>query len=201
MAEEVVWIIESWETWWSLKEWVTEADVQRVQENSRQMKKIAQQLQQDKKQNNQLANFLTFLLSEIRNDKIIKWLYDTFFITIDPKTNIPYFRKSMNDVVVVWLFYPFYTEKAEELWVSHYYKDLNCSLQKSVEWYITYLQDLSDHYHDNIPINQNSFVELLIEILKEFLPKEEWLGAKWNNVDNEYKEIIYEKLQLWSSDK
>ena len=107
----------------------------------------------------------------------------------------------MNDIVVVWLFYPFYTEKAEELWVSHYYKDLNCSLQKSVEWYITYLQDLSDHYHDNIPINQNSFVELLIEILKEFLPKEEWLGAKWNNVDNEYKEIIYEKLQLWSSDK
>ena len=79
MAEEVVGIIESWETWWSLNEWVTEADIQRVQENSRQMKKIAQQLQQDKKQNNQLADFLTFLLSEIKNDKIIKWLYDTFF--------------------------------------------------------------------------------------------------------------------------
>ena len=78
MAEEVVWIIESWETWWSLKEWVTEADVQRVQENSRQAKKIAQQLQQDKKQNNQLAKFLTFLLWDITNDKIIKWLYDTF---------------------------------------------------------------------------------------------------------------------------
>jgi hypothetical protein len=46
--------------------------VQRVQENSRQAKKIAQQLQQDKKQNNQLANFLTFLLGEISNDKIIK---------------------------------------------------------------------------------------------------------------------------------
>jgi hypothetical protein len=36
------------------------------------MKKIAQQLQKDKKQNNQLADFLTFLLSEIKNDKIIK---------------------------------------------------------------------------------------------------------------------------------
>ena len=78
MAEEVVWVIESWETWWSLKEWVTEADVQRVQENARQVKKIAQQLQQDKKQNNQLATFLSFLLSEFSNDKIIKWLYDTF---------------------------------------------------------------------------------------------------------------------------
>ena len=104
MAEEAVWVIESWESWWSLKENVTEADVQRIQENSRQMKKIAQQLQQDKKQNSQLADFLTFLLWEISNENIIKWLYNTFFITIDPKTNIPYFRKNMNDVVVVWLF-------------------------------------------------------------------------------------------------
>jgi hypothetical protein len=193
MAEEVVWIIESWETWWSLKEWVTEADVQRVQENARQAKKVAQQLQQDKKQNNQLANFLSFLLSEISNDKIIKWLYDTFFITIDPKTNIPYFRKSMNDIVVVWLFYPFYTEKSEELWISNYYKNLNNAGEKTVNWYITYLQDLSEHYHDNIPISQDSFIKLLIEIFKEYLPNNS-NSELWENIDKEYKEIICEKL-------
>jgi DNA repair ATPase RecN len=51
---------------------VTEADIQRVQENARQIKKIAKQLQQNKKENNQLAEFLTFLLSEISNDNIIK---------------------------------------------------------------------------------------------------------------------------------
>jgi hypothetical protein len=51
---------------------VTEADVQRIQENARQIKKVAQQLQQDKKQNNQLANFLTFLLEQLSNEKIIK---------------------------------------------------------------------------------------------------------------------------------
>ena len=195
MAEEVVWIIESWETWWFLKEWVTEADVQRVQENARQAKKVAQQLQQDKKQNNQLANFLTFLLGEISNEKIIKWLYDTFFITIDPKTNIPYFRKSMNDIVVVWLFYPFFIKKAQEIWVSHYYENLNNSWQKSVEWYISYLQDLSDKHHDNIPINQDSFIQLLIEILKEFLPNNS-NSELWENIDKEYKEIIYKKLYL-----
>jgi len=104
----------------------------------------------------------------------------------------------MNDVVVVWLFYPFYIEKSEELWVANYYKNLNNSKTKSVEWYVTYLQDLSDHYHDNIPINQNSFVELLVEILKEYLPNEENTESKWN-IDNTYKEIIYEKLQLWIS--
>lgn len=197
MAEEVVWVIESWETWWSLKEWVTEADVQRVQENARQVKKIAQQLQQDKKENNQLAKFLSFLLNEITNDKIIKWLYDTFFITIDPKTNIPYFRKSMNNVVVVWLFYPFYLDKANELWVSHYYESLNWAWKKNIDDYIKFLQDLSNHYHDNIPINQTSFIELLVEILKEFLPNTSG-SEPWNNMNKEYKEIIYEKLYLWN---
>ena len=193
MAEEVVWIIESWETWWLLKEWVTEADVQRVQENTRQAKKIAQQLQQDKKQNNQLANFLSFLLGEISNEKIIKWLYDTFFITIDPKTNIPYFRKNMNDIVVVWLFYPFYVEKANELWVSHYYENLNWAWKKNINDYILFLQDLSDHYHDNIPIDQSSFVVLLTEILKEFLRSNLDMDAIWN-IDNEYKKILQENL-------
>jgi hypothetical protein len=138
---------------------------------------------------------LTFLLSEISNEKIIKWLYDTFFITIDPKTNIPYFRKSMNDVVVVWLFYPFYIEKAKEIEVSHYYENLNNVGKKSVEWYISYLQDLSDHYHDNIPINQDSFIQLLVEIFKEFLPNNS-NSELWKNVDKEYKEIIREKLYL-----
>ena len=195
MAEEVVWVIESGETWWSLKEWVTEADVQRVQENARQAKKVAQQLQQSKKENNQLANFLTFLLGEISNEKIIKWLYDTFFITIDPKTNIPYFRKNMNDVVVVWLFYPFFTEKAQETWVSHYYENLSDSWTKSIEWYLKYLQELSDNYHDNIPVDQNNFVNLLVEILKEFLPSNFDLDSIWN-VDKEYKKIIEEKLYL-----
>lgn len=196
MSEEVVWIIESWETWWNLKEWVTESDVQRVQEQARQAKKVAQQLQQDKKQNNQLANFLTFLLGEISNEKIIKWLYDTFFITVDPKTNIPYFRKSMNDVVVVGLFYPFFSEKAKEIWVSYYYEKLDNSKVKTIEWYVKYLQELSDNYHDNIPVDQNSFVNLLVEILKEFLPSNFDMDAVWN-VDQEYKKIIEQKLYLW----
>lgn len=195
MAEEVVWVIESWESWRSLQEWVTEGDVQRVQENARQAKKVAQQLQQDKKQNNQLANFLTFLLSELTNEKIIKWLYDTFFITIDPETNTPYFRKNMNDVVVVGLFYPFFKDKADELWVSHFYENLNGAWKKNINDYILFLQDLSDHYHDNIPVDQWNFVNLLVEILKEFLPSNMDMDAIWD-VDYEYKKLIQQGLLL-----
>jgi hypothetical protein len=106
----------------------------------------------------------------------------------------------MNDVVVVWIFYPFYLEKADELWVSHYYEWLNCSSQLSIDWYITYLQDLSDHYHDNIPINQSNFVQLLIEIIKQYLSKSLDKKSLWNNPEETYKQIIYEKLYLSAED-
>ncbi len=197
MAEESVWVIESWETWWSLNEWVSEADVQRVQEQSGQIKKIAKQIQQDKKANNQLAEFLTFLLREISNENIVNGLYNTFFITVDPKTNIPYFRKSMNDMVVVWLFYPFFIEKAKELWVSQHYESLNHAGELSVNWYIEYLQDLSNHYHDNIPINETSFIQLLVEILKEYLCNaSDMPKLDKENPDDTYKQLVYEKLYL-----
>jgi len=199
MAEEVVGVIESWEAWWSLQEWVTEADIQKIQEEARKAKKVAQQLQQDKKQNNQLAEFLSFLLSEVTNNDIIKWLYDTFFITIDPKTNIPYFRKSMNDIVVIWIFYPFYIDKAKKTWVSHFYEKLKSAEKHSISWYIQYLQDLSDHYHDNIPIDQTSFVKLLVEIIKQYLSDAEDINTLTDKSDNAYKEIIYNNLFLDSN--
>lgn len=195
MAEEI-WIIESWEVWWSLNEWVTEEDIQRIQENTRQIKIISQQLKQNKKENNKIADFLTFLLKEINNENIIKNLYDSFFITIDPKTNIPYFRKSMNDIVIVWIFYPFYLEKAKNTWISKYFENLNWAWKKTIKEYMNYLQDLSNHYHDNIPINQNSFIQLLIEIFKEYLQNspDNPSITNWWNIEDSYKEIIYNNL-------
>lgn len=197
MSEEF-WVIESWETWWSLNEWVNEEEVQKVQENTRQIKKITQQLKQDKQENNKIAKFLTFLLSEITNENLIKYIYDTFFITIDPKTNIPYYRKNMNDVVIIWIFYPFYTEKADETWVSNLFNKLNWASAQTIQDYLLYLQDLSNHYHDNIPINQNSFILLLVEIIKEYLsnrPDSDPQNFSWN-LEEHYKKIIYKSLYL-----
>lgn len=96
----------------------------------------------------------------------------------------------MNDIVVVWLFYPFFIEKAQETWISHYYENLNWKWEKTIDWYISYLQDLSDNYHDNIPINQNSFIELLSEIIKEYLLN----SLNENTAESEIKQIISEKL-------
>jgi hypothetical protein len=41
----------------------------------------------------------------------------------------------------------------------------------SIREYVQYLQKLSNHYHDNIPINQSNFITLLVEIIKQYLSK------------------------------
>ena len=105
----------------------------------------------------------------------------------------------MNDVVVVWVFYPFYQTKAQELWVSHYYETLKSSSEHSISWYIQYLQELSDHYHDNIPINQTSFIQLLVEIIKQYLSDASDVNSLPDHSDSAYKQIIYENLYLWLS--
>ena len=97
----------------------------------------------------------------------------------------------MNDIVVVWLFYPFYTDKAQEVWISHYYENLNWAWERTINEYIQYLQDLSDHYHDNIPISQESFITLLVEIIKEYISNN---SLSTTSHEEDYKQMIYEKI-------
>jgi uncharacterized radical SAM superfamily protein len=101
MVEEFMGAIESGEAASGGSEKVSEAAVQKVQEEARQAKQVAQQLKKSKATNTQLAKFLTFLMQTISNEQIIKGIYDTFFTTVDYKTNITYLRKNMNSVVVV----------------------------------------------------------------------------------------------------
>jgi hypothetical protein len=61
---------------------------------------------------------------------------------------------------------------------------------------MNYLQELSDHYHDNIPINQTSFIQLLVEIIKQYLSDAEDLKSLSDHSDSAYKEIIYQNLYL-----
>jgi len=144
--------------------------MKKVQEEARQAKQVAQQLKKDKAINQQFAQFLAFLMQEIGNEQIIKGIYDTFFTTVDYKTNITYLRKNMNTIVVVGLFYPFYLEQAQAFGVdAHFSKLLNAKGHPTIREYVSYLQELSNHYHDNVPINQSHFITLLAYIIREYL--------------------------------
>lgn len=156
-------------TWWEVREninKVTEAAVRRVQEDSKQAQQIWQQIKKDKAVNAALAQFLSFLLKDIKEDKIIKGLYDTFFKVKDPKTNITYFRKVVNIVVIVGLFAPFYGKKIHEdkldPFFSHIY-DFNSTI--SLSSYVSFLKALSAKYHDNVPLDKAVFLNFLIQVV------------------------------------
>jgi len=197
MVEEFMGSLESGEIWSGGVEKVSEVAVQKVQEEARQAKQVAQQLKKDKAKNDQFAQFLTFLMQEIKNEQIIKGLYETFFTTIDYKTNITYLRKDMNSVVVVGVFYPFFKEKGEEIWLGKYFDQLLPEKEQlSIRKYISYLQELSNHYHDNIPINQSDFINLLVVIIQEYLKNASdapSLTAK-EDPQEAYKNLTYQYL-------
>lgn len=66
----------------------------------------------------------------------------------------------------------------------------------SIREYVQYLQKISDHYHDNIPLNQGSFITLLIEIIKEYMKHASDVPAlKEGEIDEEaYKNLTYQYL-------
>lgn len=168
--------------WWAIDningdEWVrkdtnkvTEQDVKHAQSDWTKAKKVQYEIKKRKAQNNNIANFLAFLLKTIKNEQIISSVYNTFFKVTDRKTNTVYLRKSMNNIVIIWFFAPFFPKELEKFWLKSYFQDF-CKLDGnllSFGEYIAYIKKLSSKYHDNIPINQNQLLELLALIIWEF---------------------------------
>jgi hypothetical protein len=65
---------------------VTEEAVRRIQDQSKKAQQVHQQIQQDKANNNTIAQFLGFLIEAIKNEHIVSLLYDVFFKTRNPET-------------------------------------------------------------------------------------------------------------------
>ena len=167
---------------WGLWEWldiggqprsdvnkVTEEAVRRVQDQSKKAQQVHQQIQQDKANNTTIAQFLTFLLKTIQNDKIISLLYEVFFKTKNPGTGVTHLRKKINVTVISWFFYPFYVKEADKLGVGHLFRPLiKESWSMSFGVYIAYIKQLAAKYHDNIALDQELLLKLLSEIIKYF---------------------------------
>jgi len=148
---------------------VTEEAVRRVQDQSKKGQQVHQQIQQDKANNTTIAQFLTFLLKTIQNDKIISLLYDVFFKTKNPGTWVTHLRKKINVLVITGLFYPFYPQEAEKLGVAPLFKPLvkhSGALNFTV--YLAYIKELATKYHDNVALDQELLLKLLSEIIKYF---------------------------------
>jgi len=147
---------------------VTEEAVRRVQAGWAQAKQIQAQIKQDKAMNNDLAKFLEFILKTIKNEELITAVYNTFFKVTDPRTWATYFRKKINNIVIIGFFAPFFKEKIHEYNLDNYYIDILPQWNVSLNTYLAYIRSLSKKHHDNIPIDKESLLTLIYYIMVEF---------------------------------
>mgnify|MGYP006988838942 CR=1 FL=1 len=164
----LIWWIDDWEQVRQNVDQVTEEAVKRVQASSAQARQIQVQIKQDKAVNNNLANFLEFLLKNIKSDDLMAAVYNTFFKVTDPKTWAVYFRKKINNIVIIWFFAPFFRDKINEYNLSNYYDDILPQWNITLGNYLWYIKNLSKKHHDNIPISKESLLNLLYYIMVEF---------------------------------
>lgn len=147
---------------------VTEEAVKRVQSGAAQAKQIQAQIKKDKAINNDIAQFLQFLLKEIKNEDLVSYMYKTFFIVTNPKTWAKYYKKQVNNVVIVWFFAPFFWDKIVEYKLQNYYEDIKIQWNVTLTSYIDYIKQLSKKHHDNIPVDKDSLLNLMCLIIMEF---------------------------------
>lgn len=148
---------------------VWEEAVARVQEGARQAKQIAQQIKKDKAINLYFARFLSFLIGKIESEPIITEIYNTFYKTINPDTQVTYLRKDANIKVMIGFFVPFFVEDVKQYGIWSAYERFEPQKVSDLKSYISYLELLSQKYHDNIPIYQPSFINLICLIANTYL--------------------------------
>jgi len=189
MANETGWIpMDGLEEWWWIRQdvnKVTEQAVRRVQDDSKKAQQVGQQIKKDKAINAKFAQFLGFLLKKLDNDKVVKWIYEVFFKTKHPKTNVTYLRKNINTIIIVWIFAPFYNEEIKKLWLEDFFLAIyDFGSWVTLSKYTQYLKKLSLKYHDNVPIDKSDFLGFLIDVFVHY----DLLNTKKLD-NNEYAEL------------
>ncbi len=182
-------------SWWEVREdtnKVTEEAVRRIQDDQKKAQQIGQEIKKDKANNDKLAQFLGFLLKEIKNDAIMRQLYTVFFKTRHPESDLVHLRKSINTVVVVGIFVPFYQAETKELGLESMYEEIfsfdgNNNLTK----YIKYIKHLLPKYHDNIDMEKHEFIKLLTHIAEHFHLTEKLTSEKAIEFEGTLKTELY----------
>lgn len=190
MTAENLWIIDGNESGEIREDQnkVSEQDRKKIQDDWAKAKKVQQQIQVSKQENNKIANFLAFLLKDIQNEKIMDWIYHTFFKTQNPEDKQIYLRKTANSLVLIGFFVPFYQKKIKEAQLNRYFENLWIYENMDFWAYLEFLTSLSEKYHDNVPIIQDALVDLIYQIVSYYKITKPWLK------EEEIKPLIIRKL-------
>ena len=172
---------------------VTEEAVRRIQDNQKKAQQIGQDIKNDKATNNKFANFLAFLLSDIKSDTLIKQLYQTFFTTIEQETEVPNIKNSRDITLIVGMFVPFYEQYIKEIQLNDHYQDIrHFEGNISLTIYIEYIKKLITKHQKHMNLKKESFAKLLSYLAEYYQLIEKLPPEK----ANEFELTIKKELNL-----
>lgn len=180
--------------WWQIRENtnnVTEEAIRRIQDNQKKAQKTQQDIKNDKANNDKFANFLAFLLSDIKNDILIKQLYQTFFTTTQQETEVPNIKNSRDIAFIVGIFVPFYEQQIKELQLNENYQDIRPFQENiSLTIYIEYIKKLIIKHQKHMNIKKEAFGKLLSYLAEYYQLIEKLAPEKTLEFENTIKKEL-----------
>lgn len=175
MVEEFAWPLENWPQIWSWaessesSEKSNEAQVARIEAATKKAKQISWIIAQDQKQNDMIAKFLIILLQTIKDDDLIHLFHNLFFRIKDNKTGQMRITSKTNNMLMIGLFVPFYQKEIEQFWLTHFFQTMYPVWQfPTMDNYWPYLQRLTFNHFNTMPVDQKTYLELIVKIKQYF---------------------------------
>lgn len=137
MAEILGWAPDVWlnTTTSSESTEVTQEDLVRVSESMKQAALIGWQIRWNQQQNRQLADFLQFLLDEVKDDTVREWIIQLCTVPDSTGKNM---TLALEDLVA--FFVPFFQQEAEDKWVFVLFKEIPHVDALDSAKYVSYIQ-------------------------------------------------------------
>ncbi len=175
--------------WW--KEKITQADIARIEAQAKKAKQVWQQWQQTKRNNQAIANFLTFLFRNIKDDKVLLEIHKLFFTKNNVNTGAKELKSTIYAVVLIGIFAPFFIENIKNMWLFPTFEWLLQNIQQEITTskYISYVENLCKKYKISFIEHNSQFVSFIVEILFYF-----WIVDK-NALEDGQKDQLFQSVK------
>ena len=142
---------------------VTQEDVIRVSESQKQASLMGWQIKDDQQKNNQIAKFLEFLFSEVKNDTI--W---EIIVELCTKTDASWMWLTLALHELIAFFAPFFPHQIEQYGIHVVMPNLPTVFAMWEDNYISYIRTIRNQYPLIQQMDTDTIVALIIEMLVYF---------------------------------
>lgn len=147
-------------------EWkeVSQEDMIRVTESSQKAAQMWAQIRWDSQKNGQIAKFLEFLFSEVKDDKIRE-----IIVELCSKADSWWFGMTLSINELALFFEPFFQHQFQEYWLKDVFPhEVPAVSPVNIDNYITYIRDIRQYYPLIQQMDSDTVSSLIVALIGYF---------------------------------